>query len=187
MSEPGTFRCTPAGQVARSRGRLRRLLLGLAGLMLVLAVGMFVVGRWGPGVICLGAMGLAWLAWRMSGDLDPLWLTVRRGELAVQMRRQRASLDLRDVSARRLGVEEVEQLRALTSASGVTFATASYESAEMGSFDLYATDLANAVRIEVEAPPDDEERDRDCWIVTPDQVDEFLAAIESAALPAVAS
>ena len=99
--KPLVFRCTPGGAIAAGRRRIGRILLGATFLMLALAIVVLVVGRWGPALICGGAAALAYLAWRMSGDLDPLWLTLTPGELMVQMRRQRASLALVSVAARR--------------------------------------------------------------------------------------
>src|SRR5262245_15354577 len=116
-----TFRSTPGGAIAAGRRRLRRLLLGAALLMAALAIGVLVAGRWGPALICAGAAFLSFFAWQMSGDLDPLWLTLDGGELVVQMRRQRASLALRDVAARRLTADERAHLASLTEAGGVTF------------------------------------------------------------------
>ena len=113
--EPTISRCTPGGAIAAGRRRVGRLLLGATLLMLVLAVVMSFGGRWGPAVVCVGAAFLAFLAWRMSGDLDPLWLTLEPGELMVQMRRQRASLLLQSVEARPLDAAERAHLASLTS------------------------------------------------------------------------
>jgi hypothetical protein len=179
-SEPLVFRCTPGGAIAAGRRRIGRLLVGAAVLMLGLAIVVLIAGRWGPALICLGAACLAFLAWRMSGDLDPLWLTLTPDELMVQMRRQRATLALVSVSARRIDESERAHLASLTSAGGVTFASASYESRLLGAFDLHATNLANAVLIEVDAPPDQkDEADRLRWIVTPDDPEQFLRALRS--------
>jgi hypothetical protein len=178
--EPRTFRCSPAGAIAAGRRRVRRLLVGASLLMLALAVVVLYGGRWGPALICAGAGFLSFFAWRMSGDLDPLWLTVGPDELTVQMRRQRASLALRNVEARRLTPEEREHLASLTSAGGVTFASASYESRLLGSFDLHATSFDHAVLVECDAPEEErEENDRVRWIVTPDDPDGFLDALSS--------
>jgi hypothetical protein len=146
--------------------------------MLALAVVVLVAGRWGPALICAGAAFLCVFAWRMSGDLDPLWLTLDRGSLTVQMRRQRAALALANVAARRLDAAERAHLESLTTAGGVSFASASYESRLLGSFDLHATDLEHAVLVETDAPPDQrDETDRLRWIVTPDDPEAFLAAL----------
>jgi hypothetical protein len=194
------FRCTPAGAVAAGRRRVRRILLSGAALMLVLAVVVLVAGRWGPALICGGAAFLCFFAWRMSGDLDPFWLTLDGDQLTVQMRRQRASLALRNVEARRLTAEESAHLASLTSADGVTFASASYESRLLGAFDLHATDLEHAVLIETDAPPEEPSRrgahsyghhaapepdDRLRWIVTPDDPEALLRALGS--LPSLRS
>ena len=178
--EPMVFRCTPGGAVAAGRRRVRRLLLGAALLMLVIGVTVLVGGRWGPALLCAGAAFLSFFAWRMSGDLDPLWLTLGPGELTVQMRRQRASVVLRNASARRLTPEEGAHLASLSSAAGVTFASASYESVLLGSFDLHATDLAHAVLVETDVPEEEreiDEPDRRRWIVTPDEPESFLRAV----------
>jgi hypothetical protein len=161
---------------------VRRLLIGAALLMLALAVVVLVAGRWGPALICGGVAFLSFFAWQMSGDLDPFWLTLAPRELTVQMRRQRASLALFDVVARRLTPEESAHLASLTSAGGVTFASASYESRLLGAFDLHATDLDHAVLVEVDAPPDrKDEADRLRWIVTPDDPEGFLRALTNSA------
>ncbi len=173
------FKCSPGGAVALGKRRIRRLLLGLALLMAGLGVWMFVVGRWGPGLICCGAVALILLSLSMSGDLDPLWLTVSRGRLSVQMRRKSQALELVSVTSRRLAAEELRHLSSLSAASGVIFATASFESHLLGAFDLFATDLDNAVAVEVDAPPEQEE-DRICWVVTPDDPAGFLEAVEIA-------
>ncbi|MEE2778835.1 MAG: hypothetical protein VYE73_19000 [Acidobacteriota bacterium] len=169
------FSCTPAGRIAVSRVRIRRLLLGMAVLMAVVGVWMFWISRWGPGLICAGAMVLCWFTWQMSGDLDPLWLTIEDDELSVQMRRQRQALPLRSPRARRLTDEESAHLDSLASASGVMFATASYESHLLGAFDLFATNLDTPLLVEVDAAPEDVERDVERWIVTPDDPTGFLA------------
>lgn len=194
MTEPLTFRCTPGGAIARGRRRMRRLLLGAALLMLGLGVGVLIAGRWGPALICAGAAFLSFFAWRMSGDLDPLWLTLEADQLTVQMRRQRASLALSNVMARHLTAEENAHLASLTSAAGVTFASASYESRMLGAFDLHATDLGHAVLVETDAAPEprgrrgshhavEEPEDRVRWIVTPDDPGSFLEALEARHLP----
>src|SRR5688572_17022601 len=172
------FRCTPGGTIAAGRRRVGRLLLGSALLMLVLAVVVLIAGRWGPALICGGAAFLAFFAWRMSGDLDPLWLTLVPGDLKVQMRRQHANLHLSNVAARRLTGAEREHLASLTSANGVTFASASYESRLLGAFDLHATNLDHAVLVETDVPEEErEDDDRRRWIVTPDDGEAFLAAL----------
>ena len=101
----GRFLCTPAGAVAVSRRRLRRLLLGLAVPMATLAVWLLFGRRYGAAAMSLGAGFLAWFAWRMSGDLDPFWLETGDGELAVQMRRRREAVALRRLAVRVLEID----------------------------------------------------------------------------------
>ena len=80
------------------------------------------------------------------------------------------------VAARRLDAAERAHLASLTSAGGVTFASASYESRLLGAFDLHATNLDHAVLIETDAPPIRTGRgDRLRWIVTPDDSRGFLS------------
>jgi hypothetical protein len=146
--------------------------------MLGLAIAVMSAGRWGPGMLALGASFLALFAWQMSGDLDPLWLTLSPGALTVQMRRQRASLVLSQLSVRLLTAEERAHLASLTEAGGMTFANASYESRLLGAFDLHATDLDHAVLVEVDAPADQrDDSDRLRWVVTPDDPEAFVAAL----------
>jgi hypothetical protein len=181
-SPPQIFRCTPGGAIAAGRRRVRRLLLGAAVLMLGLGIAVMIAGRWGPAILCGGVAFLCFFAWQMSGDLDPFWLALVPGELTVQMRRQRASLPLNNVTARRLTPQESAHLASLTSAAGVIFASASYESRLLGSFDLHATDLERAVMIETDVPQaerDDDDDDRRRWIITPDDPDQFLEALGS--------
>ena len=181
MGERSTFVCTPGGAIAAGRRRVRGILLGATLLMVLLAIVVLVVGRWGPALICAGAAFLCFFAWRMSGDLDPLWLTIEDGALTVQMRRQRASLALDGVVARQLTTDEQTHLATLASAGGVTFASASFESRLLGAFDLHATDLDHAVLVETDAPPEErDETDRLRWIVTPDDPEAFLEALASA-------
>ena len=161
--------------------------------MLALAIVVLIAGRWGPALVCGGVAFLCFFAWRMSGDLDPFWLTLEPGALTVQMRRQRASLALTNVVARRLTPEERAHLALLASAGGVTFASASYESLQLGAFDLHATNLDNAVMVETDASPEEIESrahrshldppsplppsDRTRWIVTPDEPERLIAAL----------
>src|SRR6185295_4639924 len=76
------FICTPGGAILRGQQRLRRLLVGLALLLVAVAVifwlslllraafGVPGGGPWWPGLFALLAATVPWLAWRMSGDLD---------------------------------------------------------------------------------------------------------------------
>ena len=171
------FRCTPAGAVARSRRRIAFLLLGLAVPMLLLALWMVMERRWVAAGLSLGSSVLAWFCWRMSGDLDPFWLEISESHLGVQMRRRLETLALENPRVRRLSAAEVTHLHRLTSTAGMIFASAGFDSHRLGVCNLFATHLDNAVLVEVDDP--DEEGGQIRWIVTPDDPESFLGALES--------
>ncbi len=179
----GRFLCTPAGAVALSRRRLRRLLLGLALPMAMLGLWLLLGRRYGAGAISLGAAFLAWFAWRMSGDLDPFWLEMGDGELAVQMRRRREAVALSNPTVRALEADEVEHLRDLMSTAGMLFTSGSFDSHRLGECHLFATCLENAVLVEVDDVDGvgaEEEGARLRWIVTPDDREAFVSALRGA-------
>jgi hypothetical protein len=162
------FPCTAGGAVLRGRLRLRRLLLGLTVLMAVVGVITIAVGRLFPGIFALLVALVPWMAWRMSGDLDPLWLDVSKGTLTVQMRRRNERFQIAGADARRLTPEEIESLERLTTSGGLVAGTGGFESRLLGEFDLYASDLANAVLLE-----SGDLR----MVVTPDDPEAFLTTL----------
>jgi Bacterial PH domain len=172
------FTCTPGGAILRGQRRLRRLLIGLT-LVMVAAAGIFWLNlllgtlkgiSWWPGLFALLGAAVPWTAWRMSGDLDLLGLELDGGRLVIQMRRRRERFALSGAAARRLTPEEIEHLERLATNGGVTAGTGGFESHLLGEFDLYASDLANAVLVDL-----GETR----LIVTPDDPDGFLEALSS--------
>ena len=173
MTEPGPqhFECTPNGVVEASRRRLRRYLTLLAALTLIVGVAAAWMGRIVPMLLAVGAAGLALFSRRMSADLDPLWLELTPETLAVQMRRQRQIVPLVSPSARRLEPGEIEHLTGLATIAGLTAGTGGFDSHLLGEFDLYATDLGNAVLVEQE---------ESSVVVTPDHPEPFLLAINTA-------
>jgi hypothetical protein len=171
------FPCTPGGAILRGRRRLRLLLVGLTLLMLAVAAATWWgAGRFWPGLLALLVALVPWTAWRMSGDLEPLWLELDRGRLTVQMRRRRERLPLAGATARRLDPDEVEHLERLATTGGVAAGSGGFESHRLGEIDLYASDLSHAVLVEL-----GESR----LIVTPDDPEGFLAAM--AAISAMAA
>lgn len=162
------FPCTPGGTIVRGKNRLKLLLLGLAGLMVVVAVATWIAGRLWPGLIALFVAFIPWTAWRMSGDLDVLWLDVEAGRLTIQMRRRHERFAIAGAEARRLTREEIAHLETLTESGGVSAGTGGFESHRLGEFDLYASNLGNAVLVDL-----GETR----LIVTPDDPKGFLAAV----------
>jgi hypothetical protein len=166
----GQFPCTPGGAILKGRRRLRALLLGLTLVMLAVGGLTLTAGRIGPGILALGVALIPWTAWRMSGDLDPFWLDLEDGWLAIQMRRRRERFAAAGAQGRRLAAEEIAHLESLTTTGGVAAGTGGFESHRLGEFDLYASNLANAVLVDL-----GETR----LIVTPDDPEEFLEALRS--------
>lgn len=164
------FPCTPGGAILQGRRRLRTLLLGLTLLMLAVGGLTLTAGRIGPGLLALAVALIPWTAWRMSGDLDPFWLDLGDGWLALQMRRRRERFAAAGAQARRLTPDEVAHLESLTTTGGVAAGTGGFESHRLGEFDLYASNLANAVLVDL-----GETR----LIVTPDDPEGFLEALRS--------
>lgn len=166
----GQFPCTPGGAILHGRRRLRALLLGLTLVMLAVGGLTLTAGRIGPGALALIVALIPWTAWRMSGDLDPFWLDLETGRLAIQMRRRRERFAAAGAQARRLDPEEIAHLESLTNTGGVTAGSGGFESHRLGEFDLYASNLANAVLVDL-----GETR----LIVTPDDPEGFLRALQS--------
>ncbi len=162
------FRCTPGGSIAAGQRRLGCLLLGLAALMLGVAGAVLWGGRVLPGLLSAGVALVAWTAWRMSRDLAPLWIEAASGRLVVQTRRQRLEVPLDAATARRLEPDELAHLERLASVGGLVAGTGGFDSHRLGEFDLYASDLGNAVLVEA-----GDHR----LIVTPDDPDGLVRAL----------
>ncbi|MEE8138240.1 MAG: hypothetical protein V3T81_05135, partial [Thermoanaerobaculia bacterium] len=148
MSEAQRFACTARGAIAAGRRRLKILLWGLGLLMFAVAVATWAAERPLPAILALVVALVAWTAWRMSTDLHPLWLEFESGRLTVQTRRQRIRVALTGETARRLTDDEIRHLERLASAAGVVAGTGGFDSHKLGEFDLYASNLENAVLIE---------------------------------------
>jgi len=166
------FECSPGGVILRGRRRLRTLLVGLTVFMVAVAVATWIAGRLWPGLLALLVAAIPWTAWRMSGDLDPLWLELGDGWLTVQMRRRRERFPVSGAAARRLTPEETAHLEGLASAGGVAAGSGGFESHLLGEIDLHASDFSHAVLVDL-----GESR----LIVTPDAPEELLAALRNTA------
>lgn len=165
------FDCTPAGAIGAGKRTLARLLLGLCLAMVVVAVVVWVGDRKLPALLCLGVAFVLWTAWRMSGDLDLMWIDVARDRLVIQLRRQRVDLPLLAPRARRLDDEESSHVERLASRGLMVAGTGGFDSHLLGEFNLYATDLAHAVMVDT-----GDSR----VVVTPDDPDGFVTAIAAA-------
>jgi PH (Pleckstrin Homology) domain-containing protein len=164
------FPCTPGGAILQGRRRLRTLLVGLTVLMLAVALAAGLAGRIGPALIALAVALVPWTAWRMSGDLDPFWIETGDGWLTVQMRRRRERFAAGGAEGRRLTPEEIAHLETLATSGGVAAGTGGFESHRLGELELYASDFAHAVLVDL-----GETR----LIVTPDDPEAFLGALSS--------
>ncbi len=180
MAEAGgeRFLCPAGGAVAGGRRRLKGLLLALTLVMVALAALVWWSGRAVPAAIAGAVAAVAFLALRMSGDLDPLWLEITDDELAVQTRRQRLTLPLPALAARRLRPGEIRHLERLAAAGGIVAGSGGFDSHRLGEFDLYASDLANAVLVETA---------EQAVVVTPDRPEEFLRRLPVAPAPDAAT
>jgi hypothetical protein len=136
--------------------------------MVAVAVATWLAGRLWPGVLALVVATIPWTAWRMSGDLDLLWLELDAGWLTVQMRRRRERFPVSAVDARRLTPEEIAHVEGLASAGGVAAGSGGFESHQLGEIDLYAGDFSHAVLLDL--------GDRRL-VVTPDAPEDLLAAL----------
>ena len=170
--EPALFRCSPGGAIAGGRRRLKGLLAAVALLMAMVAVATYLADRTVPALLAAALATGALFILRMSGDLEPLQLEVAPELLTVQTRRRWLRLPLPALAARRLRPDEIAHVARLATAGGVVAGSGGFDSHRLGEFDLYASDLANAVLVE-----GDEIR----VVVTPDEPDEFLAHLPTTA------
>jgi hypothetical protein len=167
-AEPQLFRCSPGGPIATGRRRLKGLLAVVGLLMAAVAVGTLLAERLVPALLAGAVAAAALFILRMSGDLDLLRLEVTPGMLIVQNRRRWLRMPLPALGARRLRPDEIAHVESLATAGGVVAGSGGFDSHRLGEFDLYASDLANAVLVE-----GDEIR----IVVTPDDPEGFLASL----------
>ena len=163
-SERG-FSCTLGGTVAAGRRRLAWLLGALGGLLLLTTTVCWVGGRIFPGVLALLVALLVAFAWRMSNDLLPRYLRFGDRTLLIETPARLIPMPIADATIRRLEPDEIRHLEALTAAGGFVVGSGGFDSRYLGEFDLYGSDLANAVFIQsLEGR----------LVVTPDRPAEFI-------------
>ncbi|MGB6335579.1 MAG: PH domain-containing protein [Thermoanaerobaculia bacterium] len=170
-AERPRFPCTLGGSIAASRRRFKVLMLGMGFLMLAVAVVVFLDGRVVAALLALAVALVSRLAWRMSGDLTPVWLEVDAGSLTVRTRSRRVKIPLEGVSAKALTPDELAHLERLAAVGGFVVATGGFDSHLLGEFDLYASDLGHAVLVEamdhrLVLTPDDPTRFREALAAT---------------------
>jgi hypothetical protein len=142
------FDCSLAGTVASGRRRLTLLLVGLGILMLGMAVAMLLSARIFPAALSFVVGLIALFCWRMSHDLEPLWIEVDAAEFSIYLRSRRVRVPLPVRSARILETDEKVHLAGLASAGGVVAGAGGFDSHLLGEFELYASDIDNAVLVE---------------------------------------
>lgn len=182
MSRELAFECTPGGTIGRGRRRLNLLLAGLACLMGLFSVLIWIRGAILPGILALMVAGTAGLAWRMSTDLELRRVIVGDDEVEIRLRWGRIRVPREDLAARRLSRTEIEHLERLVSVGFFTVSTGGFDSHLLGEFDLYAADIDRAILLE--SPPrihDQGEvvREPVRAVITPDETDRFLALLDS--------
>ena len=165
------FPCTARGAVAAGHRTLAWLLLGLAAGMVVAAILVFINERPMPALLCLAVAFVLGTIWRMSGDLDLLWLEVEPDRLTVQMKSQRLRLPLLAPKVRILDAAERAHAERLASNGLLVAGTGGFDSHLLGEFNLHASDLDNAVLVET-----GDSR----VVVTPDDPAGFVAAFREA-------
>ncbi len=166
------FECSRAGAIGAGRQRLGGLFFGLALAMLAATGWSWWTGHLLAGFLCLTVTLVVWTAWSLTANLDELRLEIDPGGglLRVHTRSQAIEIPLADASGRRLDPDESDHLASLATLGGITLPTGGFESHRLGEFQLYASDLSNALLLEA-----GEER----IILTPDEPEAFLAACTS--------
>ena len=114
---------------------------------------------------------LTFVAWRMSCELHLKWLRIDDEVLTLRAVHQQVEIPLADIRVRRLDDKEIAHLERLASAGGFVAGSGGFDSHLLGEFDLYATDLDNAVLIESEVSR---------LVVTPDRPEDFIEQLEGA-------
>lgn len=162
------FICTPAGAVAAGRRRLRLILLGPAILMLGLALVTWARGSVFSGLLSVAAALLLIIAWRTVNQLEPHYLELQDSKLEIRLRWRLFHVDLTGASARLLTGDEKAHLEQLVSVGGMVSTSGGYDSHRLGEFDLYASNLDNALLLEAEDSR---------FLLTPDEPHAFVEAV----------
>ena len=136
--------------------------------MLIAALASWLSGRVFPGLLALGVALMILMAWRMGTDLVPreIWL---QGETMTLLTAGRLiTVPIEGATARKLDRAEIEHIERLASAGGIITGTGGFDSHKLREFDLYASDLENALLVHGPGGR---------MVLTPDEPDAFLAAL----------
>ncbi len=170
--DQATFSCTAEGVVAASRRRLGFVFAALGGVLVAGVLFAILTRQLFAGSLALFLALGVFVIHRMSRELEPTELDVKAGSVSIFMRHALRRLPLEDAVVRRLEPHEIDHLAGLTSTGGFVAGAGGFDSHILGEFDLYASRLENAVLLETTDGR---------AIVTPDQPDEFVAAVVAAA------
>jgi hypothetical protein len=114
----------------------------------IVAVAVALFGRAVPALLAGGVGLIALVAWRMSRDLTPLWLEIDADALTVQTRSTELEIPLAGSRVHRLDSQEISHVQQLAEAGGIVAGLGGFDSHLLGEFDLYASDLQNAVLVD---------------------------------------
>ena len=154
--------------MAAGRRRLRLILLGPAVLMGILALASWISGRFFQGLLCVAVAALLVVAWRTANQLEPHYFEIQGDRLEVRLRWRLFHVPLTGARARLLSADERGHVESLASVGGMVATSGGYDSHRLGEFELYASDLANAVLLEA-----GESR----FVLTPDNPSGFVEAV----------
>lgn len=167
-----SFECTSDGAIAAGQRRMGRIFALLGFALLAAALFAFRTRQVFAGVIALLLAFGVFVIYRMSRELDPTKLELEDRTLTVYMRHALRELPLEGASIRRLTEDEIEHLAGLASSGGFVAGAGGFDSHRLGEFDLYASRLDNAVLLETTDGR---------VVLTPDEADDFVAAVARAA------
>lgn len=170
-----SFPCTPGGSVARGRKILWRLSIASSVLLLGASVVTFATGPLVPAMVLLLLAFSLQFALRLFLDAEPRQLRIEGGAVRLRLDSEAEEIfPLAGATARRLGEEEIAHVAHLAERARLVLGGGSFDSHRLGEFDLYASDLANAVLLSSEEKT---------WVVTPDTPGAFLDAIAATIAP----
>jgi hypothetical protein len=162
------FICTLGGSIADGRRRLGYLLGALTLLMVSAVAVSWAAGQLVPGLLALAVILAIATAWRLSDEPRPRSLELQENLLTIRTDRRQVEVVLAGARARRLEQRDIRHLERLASVGGFVAGAGGFDSHLLGEFDLYASNLDNAVLVHAL-----ESR----LIVTPDRPEDFVRTL----------